>query len=441
LEKFGVNNGNQGEGGIGMALTLIPLIFIMLIIGFPIFLTMIIPSFVAMFQIFPNYNSDILVQQMFGGVDTFSLLAIPFFMFAADIISNGQIGHRLVNLTHTMVGHLPGGLAMATVVACMFFGAISGAGSAAVVAIGGLVYSTMVNKGYKPGFAMGLILASSTLAMLIPPGIAMILYSTVNPAASVAQMFAGGLAAGLLAGVAFMLYSFIYAVWNKIPRDPFVGFRALIKAFYDARWALGLPILILVGIYSGITTATEAAAVAVAYALFVEMVVYRGIGLKELYRVSVRSGVTIAMLLVLIAVGKSFSYLLTMAGVPQMLTQLLGDFSPMMVLLLINVVFLIAGMFIDPNSAVIVLVPLIVPIAVALGLDPVHLGIVVVLNLSIGMITPPFGLNIFVAQGAFKIPYGKIVPGLFPFVLVSILVLLLVTYVPELVMWLPNLLK
>jgi C4-dicarboxylate transporter DctM subunit len=424
-----------------MAITLIPVIFILLMIGFPIFLTMIIPAFLAMHQYFPERNTEILVQQMFGGVDTFSLLAIPFFMFAADIISTGQMGRRLVNFTNTMVGHLPGGLAMATVVACLFFGAISGAGSAAVVAIGGLVYTTMLNKGYKSSFTTGLVLSSSTLAMLIPPGIAMILYSTVNPAASVAQMFAGGLAAGLVAAVAFMLYSIIYALKNKIPRDDFIGFRALIKSLYEARWALGLPILILVGIYSGITTATEAAAVAVAYALFVEMVVYKEIGFKSLYRISVRSGLTIAMLLVLIAVGKSFSYLLTMAGIPQMLTQMMGDFSPFMVLLLINVVFLIAGMFIDPNSAVIILTPLVVPIANVLGLDPVHLGIVIIFNLSIGMITPPFGLNIFVAQGAFKTSYGKILPGLFPFIILSIVVLLLITYIPELIMWLPHLLR
>lgn len=420
---------------------LFPLAVMFLIIGIPVFLAILIPSFIVLNQQFPNMNADILVQQMISGINSFSILAIPFFIFAADIISNGQIGKRLVNLANTLVGHFTGGLAIATIITCLFFGAISGAGSAAVVAIGGIVYPVLVEKGYKPNFVIGLILASSSLAMLIPPSIAMILYSTVAPSASVRDLFAGGLILGILTGVAFMIYSYIYAVRNKIPRQKFVGFRALGKVTLDAGWSLGLPIVILSGIYMGLTTVTEAAALAVAYAVFVEAVIYRGLKLRQLGEIAAKSGLVITMLLVLISAGKAISYVMTIAGLPQLISEIFGDYSFVIVLALITIVFLIVGMFIDPNSAIIIMVPLITPIAFSFGIDPVHLGLIITLNLVIGMITPPFGLNIFIAQGAFKVSYEKILPGLMPFIIISIAVLLLVTYVPDLIMWFPEILR
>lgn len=421
--------------------TLFPLAVFFLLIGFPVFLAILLPSFIVLSQYFPKMNTDILLQQMIGGINSFSILAIPFFIFAADIISNGQIGKRLVNLANTLVGHFTGGLAIATVVTCLFFGAISGAGSAAVVAIGGLVYPILVEKGYKPSFVMGLILASSSLAMLIPPSIAMILYSTVAPAASVRDLFSGGLMLGILTGLAFMIYSYIYAVRNRIPREKFVGFKNSGKIIIEAGWSLGLPVVILSGIYMGLTTVTEAAALAVAYAVFVEVVIYKGLQVRELWTVAVKSGAVITMLLVLIAAGKAMSYVMTIAGLPQIISNLFGNFSTAIVLMIITIVFLIVGMFIDPNSAIIILVPLITPVASALGIDPVHLGLIITLNLAIGMITPPFGLNIFIAQGTFKIPYTRILPGLTPFIVISIVVLLLVTYIPQLVLWVPEVLR
>lgn len=386
-------------------------------------------------------NTDILVQQMVGGVNSFSILAIPFFIFAADIISKGQIGKRLVNLANILVGHFRGGLAIATVITCFFFGAISGAGSAAIVAIGGIVYPILVEKGYKPSFVLGLILTSSSLSMLVPPSIAMILYSTVAPEASVRDLFAGGLILGIIASLAFIIYSYYYAVKNKIPKEKFVGFKNIGSVLFEAGWPLGLPVIILTGIYMGLTTVTEAAAVAVAYAVFVEVIIYKGLKLRELWHVAIKSGMVTTMLLVLIAAGKAISYVMTIGGLPQIITGLFGDFSAPIVLMIITVLFLIVGMFIDPNSAIIIMVPLITPMAFALGIDPVHLGLVVTLNLMIGMLTPPFGLNIFIAQGVFKVPYTKIVFGLIPFILISIIVVLLVTYVPQLIMWFPEMLR
>lgn len=421
--------------------TLIPLLLAMMILGFPIFIAMLIPSFISLNNFFPHINTEILVQQMFGGVDVFTLLAIPFFMFAADIISKGQIGKRLIDFANSIVGYFPGGLAIVTVATCMFFGAISGAGAAAVVSIGTLVYPELVRKGYSRAFSMGLILSSSTLAMLIPPGIAMILYCMLNPVVSVAKMFAGGMAAGLIMGLAYMLFSVGYALYRGIPREKFKGFKYLANSLYRAIWALGLPVIILLGVYSGIATVTEAAAVAVIYAIIVEMFIYKDLNLKGLYGIAVKSGKTIAMILVLISAGKVLSYLMTVANVPQMLTSTLGSYSPVILLLLINVIFLIAGMFVDPNSAIIVLTPLVVPITAAIGVDPIHLGVIIVVNLAIGMISPPFAMNIFVAQGVFKIPYGEIVRGVIPFIVISVIVLMLVSYLPEIVMWLPKLLS
>jgi C4-dicarboxylate transporter, DctM subunit len=424
-----------------MVATLFPLAVVFLMIGVPVFLAILIPSFLVLNQYYPNMEADILLQQMVGGINSFSILSIPFFILAADIISKGQIGKRLVNLANTLVGHITGGLAIATVITCLFFGAISGAGSAAVVAIGTLVFPILVEKGYKRSFVIGLVLASSSLAMLIPPSIAMILYSTVAPQASVQDLFSGGVILGIITGLSFMIYCYVYAVKKKIPKEKFVGIKNIGKAFLEAGWSLGLPVVILSGIYLGLTTITEAAAIAVAYAIFVEMVVYKGIKFKDLWEVTSKSGLVITMLLVLIAAGKAISYVMTIAGLPAIINNLLGDYSTFVILLLVTIIFLIAGMFIDPNSAVIILVPLITPVAFALGIDPVHLGLIITMNLTIGMITPPFGLNIFIAQGTFKIPYAEIVPALVPFIIISIGVLLLVTYVPDLIMWFPEVLK
>ena len=424
-----------------MSATLFPLAIVLLFIGVPVFLALAVPSFIVLNIYLPNIEPEILIQQMVGGVNSFSVLAIPFFILAADIISNGQIGKRLMNLANALVGYLPGGLALATIVTCLFFGAISGAGSAAVVAIGGLVYPVLIEKGYKPPFALGLILSSSSLAMMIPPSIAMILFSTVAPEASVRDLFSGGIIVGILTALGFMIYSFIYAKRHNIPREKFVGFKKAGSILLEAGWALGLPAIILLGIYMGLTTVTEAAALAVAYALFVESVIYKGLNIRGLFELSAKSGLVITMLLVLIAAGSAISYVMTVAGLPQYISSLFGDFSVWIVLIIITIVFLIAGMFIDPNSAVVILVPLITPVAFALGVDPVHLGIIVVLNLTIGMTTPPFGLNIFIAQGVFKVPYEKIIPGLIPFIVISITILLIITYVPDTFMWFVELLK
>ena len=407
-------------------------------ISAPIFIAVLAPTLLT-FELFgPPIPSMVLVQQMMQGINKFSLLAIPLFIFAADIIARGEIGERLLGMVESFIGHYTGGVAITTAVSCAMFGAISGVGAAAVVSIGPIVYPTLLKQGYSRGFAVGLILSASTLAMLIPPGVAMILYSlqTMN---SVGDVFLSGLSAGAIFTAALALYAYSYARVKGIGRKEKESWSARYISFKRAGWAMGLPAIIFGGIYTGTFTPTEAAAGACAYAMFVETIIYRQLQFGELFNLSSRSAMVIATLLILISAGSAMTYYLTLENVPQAIAGMLEGHSRISVLLMINVVFLIVGMFIDPNSAIIVLTPLVYPVAQALGIDPMHLGAVVVLNVAIGMITPPFGLNIFIGMTTFDVPYLEVVKSLVPFIAVALFVLVLITYVPILVTWLPQL--
>jgi C4-dicarboxylate transporter DctM subunit len=379
-----------------------------------------------------------LTQQMMQGINKFSLLAIPLFMFSADIISRGEIGARLLRLVETTVGHLHGGVAITTAVTCAVFGAISGIGQAAIVSIGPIVYPALIKQGYSRGFAVGLILSASTLAMLIPPGVAMILYSLATTS-SVGGVFLAGLSAGVVFMLLLTLYCYIYARMQRVGRQARASWRERFECLKSAGWSLGLPVIIFGGIYAGTFTPTEAASGACVYALFVEMVVYRKLGFRDLIDVTARSSMVIASLLILLSAGSAMAYFLTLQDVPQAVAGMMGETSGNGLLLSINFVFLIAGMFIDPNSAIIVLTPLFYPIATALSIDPLHLGAVIVLNVAIGMITPPFGINIFVGVATFKVPYLEISRSLLPFIGIALVALALISYLPGLVTWLPRL--
>lgn len=409
----------------------------LLALGVPIFIAMLIPCLVALTINFPGMDMGLAVQRMVGGIDTFSLLSIPFFMYAADIMSKGNIGNKLVNFANKLVGHLPGGLAITTVVTCTIFGAISGAGPAAIVAIGLILYPALCEQGYDQDKAVGCITASSTLAMLIPPGIAMILYG-VAASASVGKLFMSGLTVGVIVAIAFSIYVCIDAIRNKIPRQKPATLKEVLKATKDAFWALGLPVIILTGIYAGVMTPTEAAAVAVAYVLIIELLIYRSVTLKEVFEIGITSGRMVAMIFILIGAGSLLSWILTAAQVPQAIVAMTQGAPDYVVLIIINVIFLIAGMFMDPNSIVIVLTPLVYPMAMAIGVDPIHLGMMIVLNCAIGMLTPPFGLNIFVSVGTFNRPYARVVKPLWPYILIMLAVLVLIVLVPEISLWLPN---
>ena len=408
----------------------------LLVLGFPIFLAILASTLVTFEMFGPSMPSHVLAQRLVEGVNVFALLAVPLFIFAADIIGRGQIGRRLVDLMEGLVGHHRGGLGIATVLACAMFGAISGIGAAAVVSIGPIVYPSMIRSGYGRGFTVGLILAASTLAMMIPPGVAMILYSIQN-STSVARVFLAGLSSGILFIAMISAWCWFHA-WrqNIIPNDR-VPAKEMVKRFYRSLWAVGLPIIIFGGIYGGIFTPTEAAAAACVYAAFVEVVIYRQIKPWQLLKISQPSAIMIATLLILISVGSLMTWFLTLERVPAQVATLMSVVPPGAVLAMINVLFLLTGMFIDPNSAIIVMAPLIQPTAMAIGLDSVHLGAILVFNLAIGMITPPFGLNIFIGISTFQLPYVTVVKSVVPFIVIGLITLLLITYIPILTTWLP----
>ena len=411
---------------------------LLLVLSFPIFLV-VLATTVGTFELFgPPIPPMVLAQRMVAGINIFSLLAIPLFVFAADIVARGEIGKRLVRLMESLVGHTRGGLAVATALACALFGAISGIGAAAIIGIGPIVYPALLRQGYGRNFSAGLILSASTLSMLVPPGVAMILYS-VQTSNSVAQVFLAGLSTALLLVVAISAFCVSYATAKGIRGRPRPPARETLGTLIEALWALGLPVIIFGGIYGGVFTATEAAAAACVYAALVEIVVYRQMSVKELFQVSRNSSMVIATLLILISAGATMTWSLTLLGVTDQVSALLRTVPPSGMLLVINVLFLIAGMFIDPHSAIIVLAPLVYPAARSVGIDPIHLGAVLVLNLAIGMITPPFGLNIFIGMATFKIGYARIVKGSLPFIGLTLLVLLVATYVPGLVTWLLHL--
>lgn len=408
----------------------------LLVLAFPIFLA-ILASTLLTFELWgPTMPNHVLAQRLVEGVNVFALLAVPLFIFAADIIGRGQIGRRLVDLMEGLVGHFRGGLGIATVLACAMFGAISGIGAAAVVSIGPIVYPSLVRAGYGRGFAVGLILAASTLAMMIPPGVAMILYSIQN-STSVARVFLAGLSSGVIFITMISGWCWIHAWRQKIVPLARVSIKEMVRRFYRSLWAVGLPVIIFGGIYGGVFTPTEAAAAACVYAAFVEVVIYRKIKPWELLKISQPSAIMIATLLILISVGSLMTWFLTLERVPAQIATVMSFIPTGGVLAMINVLFLFAGMFIDPNSAIIVMAPLIQPAAMAIGLDPVHLGAILVFNLAIGMITPPFGLNIFIGISTFRLPYMTVVKSVIPFIIIGILTLLLITYIPILTTWLP----
>ncbi|MEQ8967572.1 MAG: TRAP transporter large permease [Azospirillaceae bacterium] len=416
---------------------LVGVALVLLLLGAPIFLAILVPTFLT-FELFgPPIPSMVLPQRMVDGVNKFSLLAIPLFILAADIIARGQIGQRLVAMVESFVGHITGGLAIATVIACALFGAMSGIGPAAVVSIGPIVYPSLIRQGYSRGFAVGLIVTASTLAMLIPPGVAMILYA-LQTNSSIGAVFLAGIGSGSVFAVVLCGYAFAYARRHRIATGTRTGWRERLAATRAASFALGLPVIVLGGIYGGVFTPTEAAAFACVYAMVVECLIYRSLPLRDLPRISSTSAGTIAVLLILIAAGTALTYFLTLSQVPQSVARMLDDASAAQILLLINVLFLLAGMFVDPNSAIIVLTPLIYQAATAAGIDAIHLGAVIVANVALGMVSPPFGLNLFIGITTFRASYKEVVLAVLPFIGLMLVVLALVTYIPAIALFLPG---
>ncbi|MBO8162158.1 MAG: TRAP transporter large permease [Brevibacillus sp.] len=422
-----------------MTLFLIVLLFVLLLISVPIFAAVSFSTSLAM-MLFTDTNPLIMVQRLFGGIDRFTLMSMPFFILAANAMDVGGLSSRILRWARALVGHISGGVAMTTHVASMFFGSLSGSSPATVIAIGKIMYPELLRQGYSKNFASGLITSTGSISLIIPPSLTLIIYATVTNT-SVGALFMAGLTAGIVFGCVGLLYIWLYAKMNKLPRQERAPLPELWESTKSASWALLVPIIILGGIYLGVFTATEAAGVSAIYAIFIGMFVYREIDLKKLYQLCLSSAVTSAQVMILVAAASTFGWLLTVGQVPQSLAHFLTEnfTTTWSFLLFLNVLLLLVGMFMEGTSAIVILAPLLYPAAVAMGIDPIHLGILIITNMAIGMYTPPFGLNIFVANSITKMKMVESIPGITRFLLVSLIALLLITYVPQISTFLPNL--
>ncbi|NLG87218.1 MAG: TRAP transporter large permease subunit [Firmicutes bacterium] len=421
---------------------MVPLLFgslaVMLLGATPIFLALGLSTLLALIFASP-LPPAIMVQRLFGGIDKFALMSMPFFILAANIMGAGGIADRILKWVQLFTGRMRGGAALTTELACMFFGALSGSSPATVAAIGGIMYPELKRDKYGEGFSIGLIAASGSVALIIPPSLTLIVYGAAT-GTSVGALFIGGIGAGIIYGLAFLIYCYLYAVKHDLPRGEKSSFREIIQVTKEAIWALGIPIIILGGIYAGVFTPTEAAGVSVVYAIFVSMFIYKELTWKQLLAICLSSAQTIAEVMVLVACASAFGWLITMGEIPQKLASSILSFgsSPAMFLFIVNVILLIAGMFIDGTAAITILVPLIYPLAVKLGINPVHLGVITIANLAIGMFTPPFGLNLFVGSQACEVSVVKVIQGVMPFIAISLIALILITYIPSISLFLPR---
>jgi C4-dicarboxylate transporter DctM subunit len=370
-------------------------------------------------------------QQIFIGLDKYPLAAIPFFILAGNLMETGGISSRLVDLAKSIVGGFTGGLALTCVLTCMIFAAVSGSSIATVFAIGSILIPAMVRHGYPAPFAAALMAVTAELGVIIPPSIPMILLG-VSAELSIGELFIAGVGPGLLIGFALMLVTWFICKRNGYGQNDGHDRLSVGQATRRAAAALGLPIIILGGIYSGAFTPTEASAVAVVYALLVGTVVYRQLGMREIYVAFRRSAISAAAIMLLVATAAFLSYLINRAGLPAQLGAWLNNSfdSPAGYLLSVNVALFIVGMFLETGAAILVLGPLLTPVAVNFGIDPIHFGIVIIVNLALGMVTPPFGVNLFAACQVANVSVLQIVRYLLPFVLTVLICLLIISYVP-----------
>jgi C4-dicarboxylate transporter DctM subunit len=380
-----------------------------------------------------NANMLISVKEMFNAINKFPLAAIPFFILAGNIMETGGISRRLVEFAKSIVGGVQGGLPMTCVLTCMIFAAVSGSSVATTFAVGTILIPALIKHGYPTTWAASLQATSAELGVIIPPSIPMILYG-VSAEVSIGEMFIAGFGPGILIGLALMLFVWIYCRikgWGKNDGDGRLGFgRATLKA----GWALAMPVIILGGIYGGVFTPTEASAVAVFYALIVGLVIYREIKFADLAVILRKSVLSSAVIMFIIANAGLFAFLITRAGVPDAIGHWLQEVlkSPAYFLLGVNLALFLIGMFIETSAAIIVLAPILAPVAMHFGIDPVHFGLVMVVNLALGMITPPFGVNLFAACTVARISLDRMIKDLIPFVLVILACLMVITYVPAL---------
>jgi len=414
-------------------------LFGLMLIGVPVAVSLGASTVITML-LFTDLDVATIPQLIFDGINKFALMAIPMFILAGNLLSKGGSARRIIDFAKSMVGHLPGGLPMSAIFACVIFAAVSGSSPATVVAIGSIMFVAIKEAGYPKEYAVGGITTAGSLGILIPPSVVMIVYG-VTAEVSIAQLFMAGVVPGLMLGGMMILQTYIGA--KKL------GFKATtpepwserVKKFGKAFWALLIVVVVIGGIYGGIFTPTEAAAASAIYALIISLFVYKDIKFKDLWDICLESAITTAMIFFIIANAVVFAYLLTSENIPQTIADsiLAANIGKIGFLIIVNILLFIMGQFMEPSSVVMIMVPLLLPIATALGVDPVHFGILLIVNMEIGMITPPVGLNLFVASGLTGMNLKDVIVSCLPWTLTLFIGLVLVTYIPEISLWLPRL--
>ncbi|MFD1862786.1 TRAP transporter large permease [Planococcus chinensis] len=424
-----------------MAIILFVLLIILFLINVPIAVALGLASALVFF-IDGNVSLIVIMQRMFNSVDSFPLMAIPFFILAGKLMESGGISQRLIHLANVIFGRVKGGLAIVSIVACAFFAAISGSAAATTAAVGALLIPAMVNKGYDKSFSTAVQAAGGTIGIMIPPSVPLVLYG-VAAGVSVSELFIAGVIPGLLVMVSLIILVYIISLIKGYGGGEKFGFVDFVKAFADAFLALMMPVIILGGIYGGIFTPTEAAVVAVVYGLIVGLFIYREIKIKDLVTIFSSSVVVTAVIMFIIAGASVFGYYLTRQRIPAELTELTLGITEnwIIALLIINAILLICGMFLETSAAIIILTPILVPIVSALEIDLVHFGIIMIVNLGIGFITPPVGVNLFVAANIAGTKFESLLKAIIPFILVMLIDVLLVSFIPSISLFLTGFLE
>jgi C4-dicarboxylate transporter DctM subunit len=415
------------------------LLLVLMLTGMPISISLGLTVLTFLFTM-TSVPAEIVAQKLFSGIDNFEVMSIPFFILAGNFLTHGGVARRMINFASSMVGHFHGGLALAGVMACALFAAVSGSSPATVVAIGSIILPAMVKQGYPKKFGAGVITTSGALGILIPPSIVMVMYS-VTTNTSVGKLFTAGVVPGLLLATLLGLTTWFLARKHNYPRLPRATWGERFAAFRKSAWGLLLIVIVMGGIYSGKFTPTEAAAVAAVYAFFIAVFVYKDLKLVQVGKVLLDSASMSAMLLYIITNAVLFSFLMTSENIPQAMAAWITDQGLGMVsfLLVVNVLLLLAGNIMEPSSIVLIMAPILFPVAMKLGIDPVHFGILIVVNMEVGMCHPPVGLNLYVASGITKMGISELTVAVMPWLLTMLGFLALITYVPQITLWLPDL--
>ncbi len=421
-----------------MALVMFSVMIVLLLLGFPMMVPLIAGAFIGVIELFGTIDkTEFMIQQMLGGIRPSSLIAVPMFILAADIMTRGESAGRLIDMVMAFIRHIRGGLAVSTASACALFGAVSGSTQATVVAVGTPLRPRMLKGGYKDSFVLALIVNSSDIAFLIPPSIGMIIYGVVAKA-SIPELFIAGLGPGLLILFMFSIYSMIYAKINNVPTEPKASWSERVTSVRRALWPLGFPVLIIGGIFFGIFSPTEAAAISVAYAFVLETFIFRTMKVTDLYHVALSTGMVTAVVFILVGAGAAFAWVLSFAQIPQQILGAIGvdEMGQIGVLFTIAIAFFIGCMFVDPIVVILIFVPIFAPVVEKTGLDPILVGTLITLQAAIGSATPPFGCDIFTAVAVFKRPYLDVIRGTPPFVVMLLSVSVLMIFFPQIALFL-----